>query len=202
NQYNVMADQGSKDSRMFQKSGLMYWITDDRGRKLGVPIKASSIYGKPTSKKLNERFQLNQALRKPMKEQLKVCIDRVSASKPTKKQFSVDLRREGIHVVFRENEDGRLYGITFVDHRSKSVFNGSDLGKEYSAAALSGKFRTSQVKTAQRFEAPRPIGPPSSYESGETEGTSVIADLLKTEYGGGDGLAAYKRRKKRKRFNL
>jgi len=188
---------------MFQKNGLMYWITDDLGRKLGVPIKASSIYGKPTLKMLDERFQLNQTLRKPMREQLKVRIDSVIASKPTMKQFSIDLCRGGVHVVFRENDVGRLYGITFVDHRSKCVFNGSDLGKEYSATALSAKFRhTRQAETAPRFEAPRQIGPMSSYEPGETEGTSILDDLLKSEYGGGDGLAAYKRRKKRKRFNL
>lgn len=203
NQYNVAADQGSKDSRMFQKNGLLYWITDDRGKKLGVPIKASGIYGKPTLKKLDDRFQLNQTLRKPMREQLKVRIDKVIASKPTKRQFSIDLRREGVHVQFRENEKGRLYGITFVDHRSKCIFNGSDLGKEYSAAALSRKFReTSQVETARRLEAPRPMGPTSSYEPGETEDTSIIDDLLKTEYGGSDGLAAYKRKRKRKRNNL
>ncbi len=203
NLYNVTADPGSKDSRMFQKNGLMYWITDDRGRKLGVPIKASSIYGKPTLKKLDERFQLNQTLRKPMREQLKVRIDRVIASKPTRKQFSIDLRREGVHVVFRENEEGRIYGITFVDHRSKCVFNGSDLGKEYSAAALSGKFRhIGQTETTQRVEKPQSNGFPSSYEADKTEATSTIADLLRTEYSGGDGLAAYKRRKKRKRFNL
>lgn len=203
NQYNVTADQGSKDSRMFQKNGLMYWITDDRGRKLGVPIKASSIHGKPTLKKLDELFQLNQTLRKPMREQLKVRIDRVIASKPTRKQFSIDLRRDGVHVLFRENEEGRIYGITFVDHRSKCVFNGSDLGKEYSAAALSGKFRhTGQTETTQRVEKPQSIGSAASYEANETKGTSTIADLLRTEYSGGEGLAAYKRRKKRKRFNL
>lgn len=203
NQYNVAADQGSKDSRMFQKNGLMYWITDDQGKKLGVPIKASSIYGKPTLKTLDARFKLNQTLRKPLREQLKERIDKVINSKPNKKQFRVDLRRDGIQAVFREKEEGRLYGITFVDHRSKCVFNGSDLGKEYSATALSGKFReTSQLETARRLEAPRPMGPTSSYEPGETEGTSMIDDLLKTEYGGGDGLAAYKRKRKRKRNNL
>ncbi|HEY1011031.1 MAG TPA: relaxase/mobilization nuclease domain-containing protein [Daejeonella sp.] len=203
NQYNVAADQGAKESRMFQRNGLMYWITDDRGRKLGVPIKASSIYGNPTMKKLDERFQLNQTLRKPMREQLKVRIDSVIASAPTMKQFSIDLRREGVQVVFRENDGGRLYGITFVDHRTKCVFNGSDLGKGYSAVALSGKFRqTNQTETAQRFEAPRPIGTPSSYEPDGTDGTGIIDDMLKTEYSGSDGLAAYKRRKKRKRFNL
>jgi hypothetical protein len=194
NQYNVAADQGSKESRMFQKNGLMYWITDDRGRKLGVPIKASSIYGKPTLKTLAARFQLNETLRKPLREQLKVRIDKVIASKPTKMQFSIDLRRDGVQVVLRENEEGRLYGITFVDHRSKCVFNGSDLGKEYGATALSAKFRqTVLVDVEQRT---------FSNQSNNTNGISVLEDLLKSEYNSSDGLAAYKRRKKRKRNNL
>lgn len=194
NQYNVAADQGSKESRMFKKNGLMYWITDDRGRKLGVPIKASSIYGKPTLKTLDARFQLNETLRKPLREQLKVRIDKVIASKPTIFQFSIDLRREGVQVVLRENAEGRLYGITFVDHRSKCVFNGSDLGKEYGATALSAKFRqTVSVDAEQRT---------FSNQSNNTNGTSVLEDLLKSEYNSSDGLAAYKRRKKRKRNNL
>jgi aspartokinase len=33
----------------------------------------------------------------------------------------------------RRNETGRIYGITFIDHNTKSVWNGSRLGKEFSA---------------------------------------------------------------------
>lgn len=36
----------------------------------------------------------------------------------------------------RENENGFIYGITFIDLRNKVVFNGSDLGKIYSAKAI------------------------------------------------------------------
>src|SRR5205823_278809 len=36
----------------------------------------------------------------------------------------------------RQNKDGNVYGITYVDHRDKCVFNGSDLGKQYSAKAI------------------------------------------------------------------
>jgi len=32
----------------------------------------------------------------------------------------------------RRNVSGRIYGITFIDHQSKSVWNGSRLGKEFS----------------------------------------------------------------------
>ena len=31
---------------------------------------------------------------------------------------------------FRENEEGRIYGVTFIDHRNREVYNGSRLGKE------------------------------------------------------------------------
>jgi len=36
----------------------------------------------------------------------------------------------------RQNAQGVLYGITYIDHRNQCVFNGSDIGKEYSAKAI------------------------------------------------------------------
>lgn len=33
----------------------------------------------------------------------------------------------------RRNNSGRIYGITFIEHHSKTVWNGSGLGKEYAA---------------------------------------------------------------------
>jgi hypothetical protein len=36
----------------------------------------------------------------------------------------------------RQNKDGIIYGITYIDHQTKSVFNGSDLGKSYSAKMI------------------------------------------------------------------
>jgi hypothetical protein len=50
------------------------------------------------------------------------------------------LRQQGVQVILRQNDEGRLYGVTFIDQKNKTVFNGSDLGKEYSANALSAKF--------------------------------------------------------------
>ncbi|MGH2645125.1 MAG: relaxase/mobilization nuclease domain-containing protein, partial [Chitinophagaceae bacterium] len=77
NLYNVTADKGSKDSVMFNKGGLHYWAIDENGKRVGVPIKASSIYLKPTLKILENRFKLNEYLRKPFKEKLKAKIDKV-----------------------------------------------------------------------------------------------------------------------------
>jgi hypothetical protein len=145
NVVNITADRGAKDSRMYEKNGLVYWIMDGKGNKVGVPIKASSIYGKPTLKTLEDRFRLNEVLRKPLKEQLKNTIDNVLLKLVSKVQFQKELHEKGIQVVFRQNEEGRLYGVTFVDHRYKAVFNGSDLGKQYSAAMLAGRLQNMDI---------------------------------------------------------
>ncbi|KQT35629.1 hypothetical protein ASG22_00975 [Chryseobacterium sp. Leaf405] len=43
------------------------------------------------------------------------------------------MTEKGINIVTRRNDTGRIYGITFIDHNSKTVWNGSRLGKEFSA---------------------------------------------------------------------
>jgi len=136
NQYNVTADKGTKESIMFKNGGLNYWIIDQNGQKTGVPIKASSIYQKPTLKLLEGRFKLNEYLRKPFKERLKGKIDKAKVQATSLEQLKNDLKKNGVTVLIRQNTDGRIYGLSYIDHQDKVVFNGSDLGKAYSAAAI------------------------------------------------------------------
>src|SRR6201999_3391557 len=136
----IQADRGSKDSRMYAHEGLVYWIVDKSGNKVGVPIKASSLYGKPTLKTLEEKFKLNDQLRKPYKAGLIQKIDEVLTRPQTKRSFIKALAEQQIKVILRQNDEGRIYGVTFIDQQNKAVFNGSDLGKAYSANLLSAKF--------------------------------------------------------------
>jgi len=46
------------------------------------------------------------------------------------------LEKEGIKTLLRQNDQGLIYGITFIDYRTKCIYNGSDLGKQYSAKAI------------------------------------------------------------------
>ena len=55
-QYNVIADRGSENSRVYQNHGLIYRILDENGNKVGVPIKASDFYNKPTLKYLGRKI--------------------------------------------------------------------------------------------------------------------------------------------------
>jgi hypothetical protein len=137
-QYNVLADRGSESSRVFQHQGILYRILDYNGNSIGVPIKASSFYNKPTLKYLEERFYLNEAARKPYKARVKNAIDLVFLKHPKQSLQTLikSLEKEGINTLLRQNADGIIYGITYVDQQTKCVFNGSALGKAYSAKAI------------------------------------------------------------------
>jgi len=177
-QYNIRADRGSKDSRMFARNGLVYWVTDKQGNNLGVPIKASSIYGKPTLKTLEEKFRLNEQLRKPFKTALIKNIDEVLLKPHTKSSFQSALQGQGIQVIFRQNEEGRLYGVTFIDQKNKAVFNGSDLGKPYSANSLGTRFTPEpENKTANQKEAHDNSGK-KLYDQAATSGNTAFSQEL------------------------
>lgn len=135
-QFNVLADRGAEGTQMHSKKGLLYSLLDEKGNKTGVPIKASAIYDKPILVNLEKRFKLNEALRKPFRAGLRTTIDQVLKKPQSKDAFVKALASRGVFVLFRENEEGRVYGVTFVDNRNKVVFNGSDLGKTYGAKAI------------------------------------------------------------------
>jgi len=137
-QYNVIADRGNEKSRIFENNGLVYRIVNEHGNKVGVPIKASDFYNNPGLKLLEAQFKENEASRQPHKARVKNAIDLLLLKN---KNYSVQdlnksLQREGIHTVVRKNDQGVLYGLTYVDNKTKCVFNGSDLGKPYSAKGI------------------------------------------------------------------
>ena len=57
-----------------------------------------------------------------------------------KEKFVATLKGKGIDTVLRYTEEGRIYGTTFIDHRTGCVLNGSRMGKELSANALQEHF--------------------------------------------------------------
>jgi hypothetical protein len=138
--YNLIADRGKEDGPIYKKRGLIYRILDGNGHKVGVPIKASSIYNKPTLNFLEQRFKENESLKQEHKKFLKTSIDWILVKSPNSLHaFKNELERNKINLVIRQNEGGIIYGLTYVDHNTKSVFNGSDIGKDYSAKAILNK---------------------------------------------------------------
>lgn len=137
NQYNIHADRGTESSRTFERRGLRYRVLGKDGKPIGTPIKASLFYNSPTLSFLEERFEQNRYKNASSKARVKNVLDRILSGKlNTVEEFSKLLKKQGIDVVFRNNEQGIPYGITYIDHTTKTVFNGSALGKDYSAKAI------------------------------------------------------------------
>lgn len=59
----------------------------------------------------------------------------------SQKRFVELLGQRRIDVVFRKNERGRIYGVTFIDHNHREVFNGSRMGKVFSANVFNDYFK-------------------------------------------------------------
>jgi hypothetical protein len=138
NLYNVHADRGSEESRVFKNNGLLYKILDQNSKPIGVPIKASEFYSRPTLKFLESKFKTNEAEKESCKKYVRNAITlafyRESIFSPEK--LSKVLEGESIHMILRKKGEGQLYGITYVDHKTRSVFNGSSLGKKFSAKGI------------------------------------------------------------------
>ncbi|MBL7767497.1 MAG: relaxase/mobilization nuclease domain-containing protein [Flavipsychrobacter sp.] len=153
NLYNVAASRGAPKSRTFQTKGLFYQVLDKEKQTIGIPIKASLFYNKPTLSFLEQQFQKNESLRKAHAADLKATIDEVlSKSMDSFTSLTEALARKQVDVVLRQNKAGQTYGITYVDHRNKCVFNGSDLGKKYAYRGLIHRLTTNFFRKAKRPE--------------------------------------------------
>ncbi|HEU4790820.1 MAG TPA: relaxase/mobilization nuclease domain-containing protein [Flavobacterium sp.] len=199
-QYNVYADRGSENSRIFKANGLVYRILNPQGKPIGVPIKASDFYFKPTLKFLEEKFKSNKVKSTSHSKRIRNLIDLALLNKKTTLgDLTKALEKQGISIVLRTNAEGILYGITYVDHTTKSVFNGSSLGKEYSAKAIQERCEARTPKITF-LGVKMPVNENQNQPISNSTITQLINDLIQTEYVGNYlPNALKKKRKKRKR---
>lgn len=161
--YNVMADRGSEGSRIYKGGGLVFRVLDEEGKPMGVPVKASDFYYKPTLRELEKKFTENQVKRVPHKTRIKLAVDQALSGKPIALEALISgLEKQGIQMALRQNNAGQIYGITYIDHQTKVVFNGSVLGKSYSAKAILErclqKEQPFDAKKQQKLTKDAPVG--------------------------------------------
>lgn len=148
--YNVTAERGERDSRAHKNNGLIYRILDAQGNKTGIPIKASSIYMKPTLAFLENKFLENESFRKPHMKRIQTNIDWALNQKPnTLNALKDTLEKESISMVIWKSKENIIYGITYIDQKTKCIFNGIELGKQYSAKTIVNRCKT-KFKTQEK----------------------------------------------------
>lgn len=150
--YNIEANKGNENSKVVNHNGLLYHALNEKGNRVGVPIKASQFYEKPTLTNLEKKFVVNEIKRQPDKSRIKNAIDKAFLKNDIiiLPQLVKQLQKDGIDAILRQNVEGLVYGMTFVDHKTNSVFNGSSVGKEYSAKGLQDKCAINQQTLQNR----------------------------------------------------
>lgn len=155
--YRVQADRGSEFGLMYKSGGLYYRMLDDRGVKIGAPVKASAFKDHPTLPSLEERFQANRLTRDPHLENVKQKLDISMHFGDTSslQTWRDSLRRDRVVVVIpripakrkhaaigeepaaqKSNTPFDGHGFYYVDFDRKLVIRDTELGTEYSARSI------------------------------------------------------------------
>ena len=140
--YNVCAEEvkGEVNGKPYQ--GIVYSAMNDKGEKVGNPVKASRIGKSVGYEAVQRRMEKSgEAIKNgKLKERTRKIVATAMQTARSRKELERQLKKQGIDVVFRQNDNGRIYGVTFIDHDSRVVLNGSRLGKEYSANVFNERF--------------------------------------------------------------
>lgn len=135
--YNIHVKQvrGENDGNYF--NGLIYSAATEDGTPVGTPIKSSAI-GKVIGyealmKKITKTSEQIKSKKLYISKKSKTIITEAMRFGKNETQLRSVLNSNNIDVLFRKNKEGRIYGVTFIDHTHRMVFNGSRLGKGFSA---------------------------------------------------------------------
>lgn len=132
--------------------GLVYFAIGDDGQPIAAPFKASRLGKFAGRDAIDAKYQR-------AKEKIDVAPTKAKVAEALsecngKDDFIARLKAVHIDVVMRYTDEGRIYGVTFIDHDTFNVLNGSRLGKAFSANALEAKFNTGPSEKEQPVAAP------------------------------------------------
>ena len=183
--FNITTEKIEGELQGKIRQGLLYIPLNEKGERVGHPLKAS-LFGKNAGlPALELHFEKSkEALKNHTgKLTIKTAIAIALQSTNDEKNFKKQLAEQGINVMVRRNDTGRIYGITFIDHNSKTVWNGSRLGKEFSANTFNDHWNNNNIKPEiKELNEPHPkISQHNTMEHLPTEKPHVLFDFLNKE---------------------
>ena len=202
--YNVYAEEvkGEISGKPYQ--GIVYSVMNDKGEKVGNPVKASRIGKSVGYEALERRMQKSGEVIKDknLKEHTRRTVAAVMKTADNRRELERQLKQKGIDVLFRQNDSGRIYGVTFIDHNNRVVLNGSRLGKEFSANVFNETYSADTHSQKPELALPQERQPFTPKEQPTPGFSSVgIGGLLGGASGGDEpqDTISQKRKKKKKR---
>ena len=139
--YNLTVEEIKTEFRGKKYDGLVYGPTDDKGSKISTPINASDIGRGVGYTAVQNRMQKSKQAIKPLVPTIRGKVLQTMRTSPqAEEELRQRLEEQGLRVFIRKNDNGRIYGITFIDDKVGVALNGSRLGKGYAANVFNGYF--------------------------------------------------------------
>lgn len=157
--YRVRADRGSEYGQMYRSKGLYYRMIDEKGVKIGAPIKASSFPQRPTLEYLEQKYEAHRPIKQQHMQTVRTWVDwSLRGDDPSSlAEWRQVLQRDKIQVVTprvpvprRQKgsssdeipiispapriHDG--HGFFYINFSNYTVYRDTDLGPNYTAAAI------------------------------------------------------------------
>ena len=132
--YNLAVEEVKTEYRGKQYDGLVYVPTDDKGNKVSTPIHASDIgRGVGYAAVQNKMRKSKEAVKSLIPSVRRKVLEVMRTSPGTEERLRQRLEEQGLRVIIRKTDNGRIYGITFIYDEKGIALNGSRLGKGYAA---------------------------------------------------------------------
>lgn len=200
NIYGATVEEVKGEIRDKAYNGLVYSALNKKGEKVGNPFKASLIGRSVGFDALQKKIVVSKKSMKenPPYNRVKMIVSSCLKKNPSRKQFERELAKNNISVVFRENEKGRIYGATFIDHHEKAVFNGSRMGKEFSANVFHELFSKDKTDNQeQNFD--KFFGNSNDFNEQDSAAEAVAGLFSMEQHGDNYEEIAFTNRMKRKK---
>ena len=144
-------EQSGKTARGDDYRGyIVTRISLQTGQETGASIKASKVFEAGWSTKLGKQFAENEKGKakqlKRMRSDVKDSFKRPNLSVEDLRQ---DLAKRGVGTIEHRNEQGFLYGMTYVDQKKGYIYKASEMGKPYSAASWRERAKTDKLSESE-----------------------------------------------------
>ena len=212
--YNIGVEEIKGENKGKPYRGLVYSALDGEGNRVGKPLK-SSLFGKALGiEALEKQFGTSKETIKAdgVTARTRAIVAASLATSRTESEFRAALQKKGIDLVLRRNDEGRIFGATFIDHNERAVLNGSRMGKEFSANVLNERFADDSPREDLQTRQAKPSEDVRQTDKATTDkqaqfSTSTVDDaasslfsVLTPETQGADNKqSSLKRKKKKKR---
>ena len=182
--FNVTTEKVEGELQGQLRQGLLYIPLNEKGERAGHPFKAS-LFGKNAGlPALELHFEKSKIALKnnPVQKTLKSAVSIALQSTNDEMSFKKKLAEQGINVVVRRNDTERIYGITFIDHNSKTIWNGSRLEKNLSANTFNDYWNNNiKLETKEPVQLQIKVSKSNDTEDLPMEKPHHFFDFLNTE---------------------